>query len=89
MPRVKETTPLLERCGVDFSDLIFLDDPGTGKLLASVKAVMLVDHNKSMGLLEVLCDRVLDIKDHHKDLGAHPNVAGAAHEIAFDEDNSR
>ena len=39
----KETTILLEQCGVDYNHLVFLDDQGTDKLLARVKAVTLVD----------------------------------------------
>lgn len=80
----KETTLLLENCGVDYNHFVYLDDPGTDKLLSRVKTVTLVDHNKAMGMLEAHGDKVVEILDHHKDLGAHPNAAGAARNIAFE-----
>ena len=80
-----ETTQLLRKCGVDHEDLVFLDDPYIEKLLDGVAEVVLTDHNKAMGKLERLSDKVVEIKDHHKDLGAHPSAAGAAREIAFED----
>lgn len=79
----KETTLLLELCGVDFHDLVFLDDPGMEGLLGRVEEVTLTDHNKAMGKLAALGDRVVEIKDHHKDLGAHERASGCSREIAF------
>merc|ERR1719223_1716895 len=84
----KETTLLLERCGVDYNHLVFLDDPGTDKLLARVSRVVLVDHNKAMGPLDALSDKVVEIRDHHKDLSAHPNATGALRDIAFEGDSA-
>lgn len=79
----KETTLLLELCGVDFNDLVFLDDSGIDGLLERIEEVTLTDHNKATGKLAALSDLVLEIKDHHKDLGAHERASGCSREIAF------
>merc|ERR1712070_1232582 len=84
----RETVLLLKSCGVDCEDLVFLDDPGIGALLARVSRVTLVDHNKATGPLEALADKVVEIKDHHKDLGAHPNASGDKRAIAFEGDKA-
>lgn len=84
----RETVLLLKSCGVDCEDLVFLDDSGIDALLARVSCVTLVDHNKATGPLEALGDKVVEIKDHHKDLGAHPNASGGQREIAFEGDRA-
>lgn len=80
----RETELLLSLCGVDSGDLIFLSDSGTDLLLDCVNQVILVDHNKATGPIAALGDCVVEIVDHHRDIGAHEAVSGDDRCIAFE-----
>eukprot|EP00927_Polykrikos_kofoidii_P054083 TRINITY_DN48568_c0_g1_i1.p1 TRINITY_DN48568_c0_g1~~TRINITY_DN48568_c0_g1_i1.p1 ORF type:complete len:393 (-),score=83.52 TRINITY_DN48568_c0_g1_i1:56-1234(-) len=78
-----ETVLLLRQCGVDASHLIFADDEEFPRLLERASKVTLMDHNACDGPFVALGDKVVEIVDHHKDLGQHAHVQGAQRNIAF------
>lgn len=79
----RETVHLLGLCGVEHGGLVFLDDAGTGEILARAERVVLVDHNQAVGPVASLGDRVAEIVDHHKDSEAHGHVVGDLRKVAF------
>jgi len=79
----RETVLLLELCGVNARDLVFQSDAGASALLQRTRQLVLVDHNSATGPLVALGERVVEIVDHHQDLGSHDQVTGVARSIAF------
>jgi len=83
-----ETVLLLQLCGVDPSHLVFLDDASAAELLASTEKIVLVDHNAADGPLVPHGAKVVEIVDHHKDLGQHPHVSPEKRSIAFEGESA-
>lgn len=79
-----ETVLLLQLCGVDATQLVFLDDPCAEGLLRATSKIVLMDHNVADGPLVALGDKVVEIIDHHKDFGKHDHVQGEKRTIAFE-----
>lgn len=80
----RETVLLTEIAGIRSADIIFSDEVdlhsyhGIGKL-----EITLTDHNYIRSELQPLEEAVVEIIDHHEDLGRHPGVVGEARKIAF------
>eukprot|EP00933_Yihiella_yeosuensis_P073141 TRINITY_DN81727_c0_g1_i1.p1 TRINITY_DN81727_c0_g1~~TRINITY_DN81727_c0_g1_i1.p1 ORF type:complete len:406 (+),score=83.44 TRINITY_DN81727_c0_g1_i1:43-1260(+) len=87
----QETLAILDHAGVDYHDLLHMDDKAFRPLMNLVDTedpsfhVILVDHNKADGLLKgKVKGRVVEILDHHKDLEAYEAKKEV---IRFDGDN--
>jgi len=83
-----ELQELLQQCGVEASDLVYLDDVDWATWQASSAGVILLDHNAPEGPLTPLAANVCCIIDHHVDAGscAHvtsPVSSGAWHRRAL------
>ncbi len=63
-PELKE---LLQCCGLDVSDLVYLDDIDWAAWQASPPQVVLLDHNAPEGPLTSMAQHVCAILDHHAD----------------------
>eukprot|EP00931_Biecheleriopsis_adriatica_P075342 TRINITY_DN49231_c0_g1_i1.p1 TRINITY_DN49231_c0_g1~~TRINITY_DN49231_c0_g1_i1.p1 ORF type:complete len:398 (-),score=96.67 TRINITY_DN49231_c0_g1_i1:112-1275(-) len=83
-----ETVLLLKKCGVHAQDLLFCNDAVVAELLNKATKIVLTDHNAADGPLIPLGDKVVEIIDHHLDLGKHPEVTGKARNIAFEGDKA-
>ncbi|CAM9949057.1 unnamed protein product [Pylaiella littoralis] len=81
----REVLVLFELCGIEPSAVIFSDELDLPALQAERRLrLTLVDHNAVSGGLSELGDAVVEIVDHHMDLGEHPSVQGGSRDIAFD-----
>jgi len=80
-----ETVNLLEMCGVNVKDLIFMDDTGVDVLLKKATDITLVDHSKAHGPVTRYDDKIRGIVDHKIDSEAHMWVSGEDRDIAFSE----
>lgn len=79
-----ETSRLLELAGVDQGLLPCLDQVD---LASAAQELVLVDHNAVSASWDAsLGPRVVEIVDHHSDLGQHPTVPAEKRTIAFDHE---
>jgi len=85
MPMRAETEKILKNSGINPSDLLFKDDASAADLLSNMTQVVLTDHNSAVEVLVPYGDSVIQIFDHHTDLGDHAHVVGDDRDIAFDE----
>ena len=92
----RETTLLLERCQVDTSRLLYLDDDSVKRLLhagnfisTDTLRVTLTDHNAIRSSLNHLSGNVVGIIDHHADEGKHVEVINKSRDIAFDSTSNK
>ncbi|CAM9831801.1 unnamed protein product [Hapterophycus canaliculatus] len=80
----REVLVLFELCGVNPSAVVFADELDLTALQAEGRLrLTLVDHNAVSGGLSELGSAVVEIVDHHADLGGHPGVQGSSRDIAF------
>ena len=90
----RDTSLLLEMCGIDTGDLVYVDDAAAQALTLSGNQpsvadtigteLILVDHNRLCLSLSHLSGSVVEILDHHEDERVHENVLGPNRDIAFD-----
>ncbi|CAM9789771.1 unnamed protein product [Ectocarpus sp. 8 AP-2014] len=81
----REVLVLFELCGVDPSAIVFADELDLHALQAEGRLrLTLTDHNAVSGGLSGLGDAVVEIVDHHADLGEHPSVQGSSRDVAFE-----
>ncbi|CAN0201985.1 unnamed protein product, partial [Ectocarpus fasciculatus] len=84
----REVLVLFELCGVDPSAIVFADELDLPTLQAQGRLrLILTDHNAVSGGLSGLGDSVVEIVDHHTDLGKHPSVQGSRRDVAFEEND--
>ena len=88
----RDVTVLLEKCGIDWHSLLYMDDPVVKKILSLTDqlSITLVDHNKLQASLYcTLESRVTGIYDHHHDEGEHmlSCPVGPERHVAFENDN--
>ena len=81
LPLRRETTLLLDYCGVHVDQLLYMDDDKELAQYQSPVLVTLVDHNRFS--LQQFDWQVVEILDHHHDEECHVNVQGTARQIAF------
>jgi len=96
-----ETTLLLERCGINVKQLIYLDDDVTQALFFDESSdispsspnmkdfvqITLTDHNRIRSSMRAFSDNVIGIIDHHLDEKYHESAA--IRSIAFDENRQK
>ena len=83
----RETELLLREVGLDFSDLICLDEVMSAEdVKTAVKSLILVDHNVLSARVakELLSASVDEILDHHQDANKYPSIPASKRIIAFD-----
>ncbi|CAB1105811.1 unnamed protein product [Ectocarpus sp. CCAP 1310/34] len=81
----REVLVLFELCDVDPSAIVFADELDLHALQAEGRLrLTLTDHNAVSGGLSGLGDAVVEIVDHHVDLGEHPSVQGSRRNVAFE-----
>jgi exopolyphosphatase len=79
-----ETKLLLKLAKIPIESLIYVDDPKIRDNDSNPLRVTLVDHNRLT--LPLKNAQVIEILDHHADLGAHPEAATRI--IAFEQDKA-
>ncbi|CAN0258738.1 unnamed protein product [Scytosiphon promiscuus] len=81
----REVLVLFELCGVDPCAVVFEDELDLSALQSEGRLrLTLMDHNAVSGGLSELGGAVVEIIDHHADLGVHPSVRGDSRDVAFD-----
>ncbi|KAG5177284.1 hypothetical protein JKP88DRAFT_189237 [Tribonema minus] len=84
LPLRQDAVLLLSRAGVGTDDMVFSDEVDLQGMHSSGRLCLtLTDHNALSSGLASLDSAVLEIVDHHSDLGQHSHVSGAARDIAF------
>lgn len=80
----RETKLLLEKAGLQMSELITLEDINWIDFTSSKNCIVLTDHNVLSHKLSKYDDKVVEIVDHHMDMRKYPWVVGSQRNIAFD-----
>ncbi|OQR87898.1 hypothetical protein ACHHYP_07900 [Achlya hypogyna] len=81
-----EVSALFRAAHIDIEALVFQDE--IDLLNTPCLRLVLTDHNKLKKDYLNLGELVVEIIDHHADLGAHGHVTGAARDIAFERNDS-
>jgi len=82
----RDVSLLLENINVDLDDILCVDDSLVRNILAHNNSrIILVDHNVICNHLAEYENKVIEIIDHHKDIGKHKWVEGNYRHIAFDD----
>lgn len=69
-----EAVYVFEKAEINPDNLIFLDDVDPKRLMAHVKKIILVDHNRLSLPFEQYADKVAGILDHHMDENLFPDI---------------
>lgn len=80
---------LLQSVDIQLNELICYDECPLDIIPESIDfSITLVDHNKLSLPLSKLGNKVTEILDHHKDMGAYESVVGEMRDIAFEGDKA-
>ena len=69
-----EAVYVFDQAGINFKNLIFMDDMDFETVVERVTGLVLVDHNKLSGSLNQYGDKVAIILDHHRNENLYPHA---------------